>query len=59
MTYRIVEILGNRYAGLILCPIVILNLAAGSLLMTMNPESSSPFSSISSGVRREVVVLEG
>ncbi len=43
MIYRIVEILGNRYAGFILCLIVILNLAAGSLVMNMNPEIYPPF----------------
>ncbi|MCF6354349.1 MAG: hypothetical protein L3J26_04495 [Candidatus Polarisedimenticolaceae bacterium] len=43
MIYRTVEILGNRYAGFILCLIVILNLAAGSLVMNMNPEIYPPF----------------
>ncbi len=43
MIYRIVEILGNRHAGFILCLIVIINLAAGSLVMNMNPELYPPF----------------
>jgi len=43
MIYRTVEILGNRHAGFILCLIVIINLAAGSLVMNMNPEIYPPF----------------
>jgi len=43
MIYRIIEILGNRHAGFILCLIVVINLAAGSLVMNMNPEIYPPF----------------
>jgi len=43
MIYRTVEILGNRHAGFILCLIVIINLAAGSLVMNMTPEIYPPF----------------
>ena len=43
MIYRTLEILGDRHVGFILCLIVILNLAAGSLVMNMNPELYPPF----------------
>ncbi len=43
MIYRTIEILGNRHAGFILCLIVVLNLAVGSLVMNMNPEIYPPF----------------
>jgi len=43
MFYRTIEILGNRHAGFILCLIVVINLAAGSLVMNMNPELYPPF----------------
>ncbi len=43
MIYRIIEILGNRHAGFILCLIVVINLTAGSLVMNMNPELYPPF----------------
>jgi len=43
MIYQILEILGNRHAGFILCLIVIINLAVGSLVMNMNPELYPPF----------------
>lgn len=43
MIYRTIEILGDRHVGFILCLIVILNLAAGSLVMNMNPDLYPPF----------------
>ncbi len=43
MAYRIIEILGNRHAGFILCLVVIINLAVGSLVMNINPELYPPF----------------
>lgn len=36
--YNVIRILGNRYAGFILCLLVVLNLIAGSLVMNSYPE---------------------
>lgn len=43
MLIRLIQILGNRDAGFILCLIVILNLAIGSLVMNMYPDLYPPF----------------
>lgn len=43
MFYRLIQILGNRNAGFVLCLIVVLNLAVGSLVMNMHPDLYPPF----------------
>lgn len=43
MLYRLIQILGNRNAGFLLCMLVIINLAIGSLVMNMYPDLYPPF----------------
>ncbi|VAX09141.1 hypothetical protein MNBD_GAMMA26-2305 [hydrothermal vent metagenome] len=43
MIYRTIKFLGNKHAGFILCMIVVINLAAGSLVMNMYPKIYPPF----------------
>lgn len=43
MLYRLIQILGNRNAGFILCMVVIINLAIGSLVMNLYPDLYPPF----------------
>lgn len=42
-TSRVLQIVGDRDAGFILCLIVIVNLALGSLVMNMHPDLYPPF----------------
>ncbi len=43
MVYRAIRLLGNRYAGFILCMVVIINLVIGSLVMNMHADLYPPF----------------